>query len=137
MKRTIATSFLGLIPINIFFNQGNIFHLNLAVLCLGLSVANHSHTFYNHHDWRRREGILRLDQFVNSFNVVYSIYSGLTSVTCYLYGSTEFLILSIVYIKYLLPTRTEDYSPNQKSLHALWHCMIVFGLTHYLLACAK
>jgi hypothetical protein len=104
---------------------------------MGLSVANHSHTFYSHHDWLRREGILRLDQIVNSFNVVYSIYSGLTSVTCYLYGSTEFLILAIVYIKYLLPTRTEDYSPNQKSLHALWHCMIVFGLTHYLLACAK
>ena len=136
MKRTIATSFLFIIPINYCALYGHLFHLNLTAVCLGLSIANHSHSFYTHHDKLRRKGINFLDQFFSSFNTCYSFYMGLTSLNCYLYGVTNLLIITTIFIRYLLPIETEKYTPAQKTLHALWHCIAILGLTHYNLLCA-
>ena len=135
MKRTIATSFLFLIPINYCFYHGHIIHLNINVICLGLSVSNHSHSFYNHHDMVRRKVILRLDQIFSSLNILYSFYTGLNSFNCYLYGITQLLIVALIFIRYLLPIETEKYTPMQKTLHALWHCFSIIGMTYYNVVC--
>jgi len=135
MKRTIATSFLFLLPINLFFMDGDIFHANICTLCLGLSVANHSHSFYTHHDLLRKNGIRLLDQLVQCINLVYSLYVGLTTFNCYVYASINFWVISFIYLRYLLFTETEKYSPLQKTLHSVWHCICIFSMTHYKYAC--
>ena len=134
MKRTIATSFLFLLPINICFIYNDFFHLNLSAICLGLSVANHSHIFFTH-DMVRKNGVRLLDQVANGFNLFYTFYTALTSFNCFLYGTTNVFILSYIFLRYLLHTKTENYTPEQNTLHALWHCMVIFSMSHYKCAC--
>lgn len=134
MKRTIITSFLFLLPVNICYIYGDIFHLNLSVLCLGISVANHSHSFHSH-DLIRKNGIRYIDMFLNGFNMFYSYYTALTSFNCFMYGTFNLLVLSFIYLRYLLNTDIEKYSRNQKALHALWHALVIFSMTHYKCTC--
>ena len=134
MKRTIATSFLFLLPINVCYIYGDLFNLNLSVICLGLSAANHSH-FYFTHDMVRKNGIRLLDQIANGFNLFYSFYTALTSFNCFLYGTTNVLVISYIFYRYLMYTKTENYTENQKTLHALWHFIVIFSMTHYKCSC--
>jgi hypothetical protein len=134
MKRTIATSFLFLLPINMCYIYADLFHLNLSVICLGLSVANHSHNFFTH-DMVRKKVINNLDKFVNGFNLFYSFYSGLTSFNCVIYGLSNVFIISYIFLRFLLPYKTEHYTQEQKTLHAVWHGIVIFSMTHYKLSC--
>jgi hypothetical protein len=134
MKRTIATSFLFLLPINICFIYGDWFQFNILTIGFGLSVANHSHNFFTH-DMVRKNIINRLDQIVNGFNLFYPYYTALTSFYCFLYGTTNIFIISYIFLRYLLHTKTENYTPEQKTLHALWHVIFICGMTHYKWTC--
>ena len=135
MKRTIATSFLFLIPVNVCFIYGDIFHLNLSVICLGLSVANHSHSFYTHTDEFRPVIIRALDMIMNSFNLLYTYYTALTSVCCSMYGTILVLIISLIYLKCLLHYTIENYTEIQRTTHAAWHIFVIVGMTHYKWNC--
>jgi hypothetical protein len=134
MKRTIATSFLFLLPINLCFMYGEWFQLNLLTIGMGLSVANHSHSYFTH-DPLRKKIINRLDYIVNGFNLVYPYYTGLISFNCFLYGTTNVFIIIFIFLRYLMNTKTENYTPQQKTLHALWHVMVIFSMTHYKCSC--
>lgn len=134
MKRTIATSFLFLLPINLCFMYGELFHLNLSVISFGLSMANHSHNFFTH-DIQRKNIIRFLDQYVNGFNLIYTYYSALTNMNCIVFGTTNLVIVSTIYLCFLLPTQTEKYNEKQKTLHALWHFLGICGMTYYKWAC--
>jgi hypothetical protein len=129
MKRTIASSFLFLLPINMCYMYGKLFHLNLSVICFGLSVANHSHTFFTH-DIKRKKVINLLDQYINGFNLFYTWYTAINSFNCIVYATTNIFIISYIYFLYLLPTKTENYTEKQKTLHALWHFISIFSMTH-------
>jgi len=134
MKRTIFTSFFILVPMNFCYFHGELFQLNLLAIGMSLSVANHSHNYFTH-DLLRKKIVNRLDQLVNGFNLVYPYYNGMTSFNCFLYGTSIVMLIAFVFIKYLLYTVTENYSPQQKTLHALWHLLFIFGITHYRLSC--
>ena len=134
MKRTIATSFLFLLPINLCYIYGGFFQLNCLIIGMGLSVANHSHSYFTH-DMARKKIINRLDYIVNGFNLVYPYYTALTSFNCFLYGTTNVLIISYIFYRYLMHTKTENYTENQKTLHALWHVLFIGSMSHYQWAC--
>jgi hypothetical protein len=134
MKRTIMTSFLFLLPINLCFMYGKWFQLNLLTIGMGLSVANHSHNFFTH-DMIRKKVINRLDQIINSFNLFYPYYNALTSVNCFLYGTTNVFIISYIFLRYLLHTETENYTEKQKTLHALWHILFICSMSHCQWVC--
>lgn len=104
MKRTITTSFLFLLPINVCYIYGDLFNLNLSVICLGLSAANHSHSYFTH-DMVSKNGIRLLDQIANGFNLFYSFYTALTSFNCFLYGTTNVLVISYIFYRYLMHTK--------------------------------
>jgi hypothetical protein len=134
MKRTIATSFLFLLPINLCFMYGELFHLNMTVISFGLSVANHSHTFFTH-DIKRKNIIRFIDQYFNGFNLFYTYYCALTNMNCIVFGTTNLIIVSCIYLYFLLPTKTENYTEKQKTIHALWHFLSIFGMTYYKWKC--
>ena len=134
MKRTIMTSFLFLLPINVCFIYVDLFHLNLSAICLGLSVANHSHTFFNH-DMNRKKYINKLDKFAIVFNMFYTLYTSLTNFNCFLYGLFNVIFFSYIFLRYLLSTETEYYTEKQKTLHALWHLSGICIMTNYKCVC--
>ncbi len=134
MKRTIMTSFLILLPINLCFIYGEWFHFNVLTIGMGLSVANHSHNFFTH-DLQRKRIINRLDYIVNGFNLVYPYFTALTSFNCFLYGTTNMFLILFIFFKYLLRTETEKYTETQKTLHALWHVFFICGMTHCKWVC--
>jgi hypothetical protein len=134
MKRTIVSSFLFLIPINLCYYYADIFHLNINVICFGLSVANHSHNFFTH-DLLRKNIIRVLDEFFNLYNILYTSYSGLNNMNCYAYCSINLMIISYIYFRYLRYTKNENYTNEQKTIHALWHFLSISLLSHYKCAC--
>lgn len=134
MKRTIATSFLFLLPINLCFIYGEWFHFNILTIGMGLSIANHSHSFFTH-DIVRKNVINKLDCIINGFNLFYPYYTALTSFNCVLYGTINVFIISFIFSRFLMFTKTENYTENQKTLHALWHVLFICSMTHYKLVC--
>jgi len=134
MKRTIASSFFFIFPINFCYYYGDLYHLNLIVICFGLSVANHSHNFFTH-DPFRKNSIRFLDEIFNFYNVLYTSYTGLNNLNCYAYCTFNFMLISYIYFSYLRYTRNENYTNKQKTIHALWHLLGISLLSHYKYAC--
>lgn len=134
MKRTIASSFLFLIPINLCYYYTDIFHLNLSAICFGLSVANHSHNFFTY-DPFRKNSIRILDEIFNFYNLLYTCYTGLNSLNCYAYCSTNILIIAYIYFRYLRYTKNENYTNEQITIHAFWHFLGISLLSHYKWVC--
>ncbi len=135
MKRTIASSFFFLIPINICYYYEDIFHLNLSTICFGLSVANHSHNYFTQ-DPLRKNTIRILDEIFNFYNLLYTCYSGLNNFNCYAYCSTNLFIISYIYFRYLRYTKNENYTETQKTMHAFWHFLGIASLSHYKCVCS-
>ena len=134
MKRTIMSSFIFLLPINLCFIYGEWFQFNILAIGMGMSIANHSHNFFTH-DMARKKLINKLDYIINGFNIFYPYYSAITSFNCFLYGTTNIFIISFLFLRYLLPTKTENYTENQKTLHALWHILTISSMSHYKCTC--
>ena len=135
MKRTIATSFLFLIPVNVCFIYGNLFHLNLSVICLSLSVAKHSQYFYTHNDESWLVIIRALDMIMNSFNLLYTYYIAVTSVCYSLYSTILVLLIYLIYLRCLLYYTIENYTEIQRTTHVSFHVFVIVVMTNYKLNC--
>ena len=127
MKRTIASSFLFIVPINFFFNSGYIFKANLCALALGLSVANHSHI--GHSDKFRRHLFMTLDPIYMPIFAVYMAWS-LRFVPWLL--ALHASVLGYLWLGPLSKggvTRIDQYTEIQKDLHMLFHFAAILGFT--------
>ena len=103
-------------------------------MCLGISVANHSHTGYFENPYRKYI-IQYLDRIIVGSNFIYSYYSGLNSNLCYAYGSFNFFFCVYLYVKFLYFTATEKYTNSQKLLHFFYHIYGIISMTHYKQIC--
>jgi len=127
MIRTVASSFLFMVPANLFFLRGEIFRANLCLLAMGLSVANHSHV--GHADPWRRELFMRLDTL---YMPLFAVYMGWT-----LRFVPRLLAVLATGMAYLWfgplsdggVTRVHHYSELQKDLHVLFHFCSILGFT--------
>ena len=127
MKRTIASSFLFIVPINMLFRYGYIFRANLFALALGLSVANHSHV--GHSDPFRRNLFMTLDTIYMPCFAVYMAWSlrfvpWLLAIQAALMGYLWLGPLSKGGV-----TRVDQYTELQKDLHVLFHFVAILGFT--------
>jgi hypothetical protein len=122
MKRTIFSSFFFLLPINIAFKRNDIFALNMSVISLALSIANHSHTF--HSDQNRRQFFKNLDLFYMNMQALYLICFKFNLITTFI----GFLIFSY-YKLFLGENDIEYYTPTQKNYHVLFHAFAINSVT--------
>ena len=134
MYATIISSFLFLIPINICSHYKDIFHMNLSALCMGISISNHSHTHFTY-DPMQKNIINKIDIILNSFNLVYSYYTAISSERCFLYGTMNAIISCVIFFGSLYGTKNEHYSMFQKCMHVFFHCYTIIMMTHYKYVC--
>jgi len=127
MIRTICSSFLFLLPVYISHVQGDTFHLMLFTVAMGISIANHSHTF--HKDKIRRSIFCGVDC---CFMAMLAIYSGFDTIyrqtmdsrlACFLAALNIFLFRQFGH-KYI-----EDYTETQRKWHVVFHFSAILTLT--------
>ena len=125
MIRTILSSFLFLLPIYVSFLKQDTLGLFMFTIAMGLSIANHSHTF--HTNYSRKLLFQRMD-------VVYMhCLGGVIGIQSYS-KYPLFLVLIVSLINYQLyinlgNREIEHYNSFQRSLHVVFHIIGITSLT--------
>jgi len=122
--RTIGTSFLFILPIYTAHKQNDTQNMILFCIAMGISIANHSHTY--HTNKRRRELFKTIDC---NFMLGLAIYLLIKAMNKSILN--KYLITSITIINYALYKKTgtkniEYYTETQKRWHILFH---ISGIT--------
>ena len=127
MIRTICSSFLFLLPIYISHVNGDTAHLMLFSTAMGISIANHSHTFHGNLD--RRLLFMKIDIFymttLSGYLITNSIYNS------QLDARIVFLLVAINYgiFRQLGEKRIEFYTEAQRKLHVVFHISGILSMT--------
>jgi len=121
--RTICTSFLFIIPIYTAHIQNNTQHMILFCIAMGISVANHSHSY--HTNKIRRKLFKSIDC---NFMLGLALYLLIKSLYKSLYNKYLIIITSINYsiYKQIGSENIEYYTEVQKQWHILFH---ITGIT--------
>ena len=126
MIRTILSSFLFLIPIYISYEVRDKVGLFMYSIAMGMSIANHSHTF--HTNLFRRTLFMRLDiiyiSFIAFYHVLYSLYYINVILVCI--GT---FVNYYIYHQLSVVGRIEDYNQRLKRMHVLFHLVGISTLT--------
>jgi len=127
MLRTVCSSFLFLFPIYLSHKKQDTIHLFLYTVAMGISIANHSHTFNK--DFERRKIVCLIDTiYMHSFAaylLFYSIYKKTLDkrITCFM------VLLNYYIFRQLGDDYIEGYNETQKNIHVIFHLTGIYGLT--------
>lgn len=127
MIRTVCSSFLFLLPIYTSHVNGDTVHLMLFAIAMGISIANHSHTFHSNLD--RRLLFMKIDIFymttLSGYLISNSIYNS------QLDQRIVFLLVAVNYgiIHQLGDKRIEFYTEAQRKWHVIFHITGIITMT--------
>jgi hypothetical protein len=125
MIYTVFSSFFFLLPIYLSYVVRDIVGLFMFSIAMGLSIANHSHSF--HHNQYRRELFKRMDIW---YIHLISIYLAVNAFYIFHYLFVCGLILLNYGIYYQLGSLSiEYYSPYKKKVHVLFHIVGISTFT--------
>jgi len=127
MIRTICSSFLFLFPIYVCHKNNDTFHMMLFSIGMGVSVANHSHTF--HPDKTRR---LLFGLIDCTFMVVFAIYLLVDTFYRETIDRRAALVLATVNTAIFYQLGGENielYTERQRIIHVIFHITGILTLT--------
>lgn len=127
MKRTIVSSLLFFLPINLASHHRDQWMMYLYILMMSVSVVNHSHTY--HPDRFRRVLFAKIDMAV-----VHLLLVVFTARWLYLsptWQSVVYIVgflttLGTIYFHLLEGKFIEEYSEFQRNAHVVMHITAVF-----------
>ena len=127
MIRTICSSFLFLIPIYIAHVKNDTPHLIIFNIAMGLSIANHSHTFTR--IFERRKLFRAIDTVY-----MYSLSGYLLSSSVYNNILDAKIALFLALMNYSIYRQLgdgyiESYTDLQKNIHVLFHTTGILSFT--------
>ena len=129
MRRTILSSYLFLIPINLGLKYNDYLFTNMNAIGMGLSICNHSHSF--HTDKYRRKLFRKIDVMFMHLYGFYIIYLSLyTYKNKYIFAyniSMKLLIIYLFFVRLQRKKYIEDYDGFEKWLHFLFHIISIFN----------
>lgn len=129
MRRTVLSSFLFIYPLNHAYHYRDLWMVNLCAIAVGLSVANHSHTWHGNPE--RRKLFRQLDIAFMYFLLLYVIYPCFVCYGCIVHTGMIVSIIAFIYFIMLggKVKQIEDYNAWQKNGHVLFHVVSIVGLT--------
>lgn len=129
MKRTIFSSFLFLYPLNVAYKYSDIVILNLSAIGIGLSIANHAHTY---HQLTKRKNLFNIiDTIYMHVIIAYTIYPCFTTTKCVIQTISLLSVMVGIFFSLLGGTKLkkEEYSKYQKIWHVIFHIISIIGIT--------
>lgn len=127
MRRTILSSYLFLLPINLGLKYNDYFFTNINAIGMGLSICNHSHSF--HTDKYRRKLFRKIDVLYMHFYGLYITYLSLYTYKnkyIFLYNiSMKMLIIYLFFIRLQKKKYIEEYDNYEKWLHCMFHIISI------------
>ena len=131
MIPTIFTSFLFLIPIYFAHIKGDTMILFILIIAMGISIANHSHTF--HGNKFRRHLFKNIDMTYMFILALYTLYIAS-------FKFNYMIIIFVILLNYMIYSQLGDYSDmienyntNQQYLHILFHIIGIATITCVLI----
>lgn len=116
-----------LYPLNKAYHYGDPWTMNLSAMGLGLSIANHAHSW--HPNQFRRKLFKYIDIVYMHAFIARTVYNSLTSLPCVISG--WFIVTSFINIYYMMlgtSSSIEHYTEKQKLLHMLFHVYSITSL---------
>lgn len=126
MIRTIFSSFYFLLPIYCSFLYRDLLGLLMFTIGMGVSIANHSHTF--HHLLFRRKLFMKIDIY---YMYALGIYVSIDSFLYDVFITSFIVLLNAIIFLNLGNDRIEYYTEKEKRIHVLFHLVGISSLTFF------
>lgn len=114
-----------LYPLNKAYQYDDQWTMNLSAIGLGLSIANHAHSF--NPDQFRKKLFKYIDIIYMHAFVARTVNNSLTSLKCITSSTLVLMTIINVFLK-LGKEELEDYTETQKRLHVFFHIYAITSL---------